>query len=46
MSKWTRLEWIGGVKIRDKVFCMVKFCDGKPREFVVGVFVTKPLNKV
>ena len=30
MSKQTRLEQISRMKIRDKVFCMVKFHGGEP----------------
>ena len=30
MGKWTRLEQISRIKVGDKVFCMVKFCGGKP----------------
>ena len=45
-GKQTRLEWISRMKIRNKVFCMVKFHGGEPGKFVVGVFVPKPLDKV
>ena len=43
---WVVLKQISGMEIGDKVLCMVKFCGRKPREFVVSVFVTKPLDKV
>ena len=46
MGKWTRLEQISRMEIGDKVFCMVKFLGGEPREFVIGVFVIKPSDKV
>ena len=46
MGKRTRLEQISRMKIRNKVFCMVKFHGREPREFVIGVFVTKPSDKV
>ena len=46
MGKWTRLERVSRVEIRNKVFCMVEFHGGDPREFIVSVFVTKPLDMV
>ena len=46
MGKWTRLERISGMEIGDKVFCMVRFHGGKPREFVISVFITKLSDKV
>ena len=45
-SKRTRLEQISGMKIGNKLFCVVKFHGKKPRELVVSVFITKPLDKV
>ena len=45
MSKWTRLEQISGMKIENRVFCMVKFRGGEPREFVIGVFCNKAIGQ-
>ena len=33
---------ICGMEIRNEVLCMFKFIGGKPREFLVGIFITKP----
>ena len=45
-GKRTRLEQLSRMEIGNKVFCMVKFHGGEPGEFVISVFVTKPLDKV
>ena len=34
------------MKIGNKVFSMFEFDSGEPRKFFIGVFITKPTNKV
>ena len=38
----SRFCGICGMEIGNEVFCMFKFIGGKPREFLVGIFITKP----
>ena len=39
---WSGFCGICGMEIGNEIFCMFKFIGGKPREFLVGIFITKP----
>ena len=46
--EWISIDYLSGfcgicrMEIGNEVFCMFKFIGGKPREFLVGIFITKP----